>query len=59
MSNPITKVIAQHGLGLSLVRLDKPVYGGYYAVINGDRMKDGLCLDAANEIFITLKKLSK
>lgn len=59
MSNPITKVIAQHGLGLSLVRLDKPVYGGYYAVINGDRMKDGLCLDAAKEIFITLKRLSK
>ena len=52
------KTIKTHGLNLSVVKLDKPVFGGQYAVINGDRMKDGLCLDAAIDLFNTLKKLS-
>lgn len=41
---------------LELVKLDKPVYGGDYAIFNGDSFKTGLCLDAANEIYSKLKK---
>lgn len=34
-----------------------PVYGGYYSIVkNGITIKDGLCLDAANEVFETLTK---
>lgn len=53
----IKKVIKQHNF-LQLVELTELVYGGKYAIINGDRVKDGLCLDAARDLFNTLKKLS-
>lgn len=53
----IEKVIKEYKF-IKLVKLTSPVYGGLYAVINGDRAKTGLCLDAANDLFCTLKKLS-
>lgn len=53
----ILKVLKSYGF-LQLVRTET-IYGGNYAVINGDRAKTGLNLEAANDLFITLKKLSK
>jgi hypothetical protein len=44
--------------GYQLVRLSIPVYGGDYAVMkNGITIKDGLCLDAAIEVFNVLTKV--
>ena len=53
----IKKILKQFN-SIQLVELTKPVYGGKYAVINGDHIKDGLCLDAASELYSILKKLS-
>lgn len=45
------------GLSTKLIKLDKPVMGGSYAITQNDEIiKDGLCLDAANEIFNELTK---
>ena len=51
------KIIKQFGF-VQLVKLNEPVFGGYYAVINCGNIKDGLSLDAANDLYYTLKKLS-
>lgn len=41
--------------GYHIIKLLTPIYGGYYAVMkNGIHISDGLCLDAAIEIFNTL-----
>lgn len=50
------RVIKKHK-NLELVKLNKPTFGGYYAVIDTDtkRAKTGLNLDASIEIFNTLK----
>ena len=53
----IEKIIKEYKF-IRLVKLSSPIMGGSYAVINGDRAKTGLCLDAANELFCVLKKLS-
>jgi len=53
------KVIKRHGSFIELVKLDKPVLGGSYAVISSGKITDGLCLDAARDLFATLKKLSR
>lgn len=45
--------------GFHLVKLFQPVCGGYYSIIkNGITIKDGLCLDAAYEMFNLLIKQS-
>lgn len=53
----ILKVLKSNGF-LQLVKTE-PIYGGNYAVINGNRAKTGLNLEAAIDLFYTLKKLSK
>ncbi len=53
----ILKTLKTHKF-ISLVELKTPVYGGKYAIINGDKIKTGLCLDAACDLFKTLKSLS-
>lgn len=53
----VKKVLKQFNF-TQLVELVEPVYGGKYAVIKNDQVTDGLCLDAANDLYITLKKLS-
>ena len=41
--------------GYHLIKLFIPVYGGYYAIMkNCVTIQDGLCLDAALEIFNNL-----
>ena len=52
------KILKSHGF-LWLVKLDKPVMGGLYAVMNGGQITDGLCLDAANDLYKILLKLSR
>lgn len=38
--------------GIHLVKLNVPVFGGYYAIVkNCITLEDGLCLDAAIEVF--------
>lgn len=40
-----------------IVKNEIPVYGGYYSIVkNCITIKDGLSLDAANEIFNNLTK---
>lgn len=40
------------GLSTKLVKLNKPIMGGYYAIMQNNKIiKDGLCLDAANEVY--------
>jgi hypothetical protein len=44
------------GKTVSLIRTDKPIYGGYYEVIMSglgktNLKKDGLTLDAAKEVY--------
>jgi hypothetical protein len=51
----IEKVIKEHKF-IKLVKTEM-IFGGCYAVINGDRAKTGLTLDAANDLFKLLKKL--
>ena len=53
----IKKVIKQNGF-LQLIKTEN-ILGGCYAVINGDRAKTGLTLDAAKDLYLTLIKLSK
>jgi len=41
--------------GYHLVKLVTPVFGGYYAIVkNCITIQDGLCLDAALEVFNNL-----
>jgi hypothetical protein len=54
----IKKVIKQKK-GIRLLELSVPVLGGKYAVDTFSSYKDGLCLDAANELFNILVKLQK
>ena len=54
----IKKVLKQSG-DLRLLELETPVYGGKYAVETSSIYKDGLCLEAAKEIYSILEKLTK
>jgi len=49
----ISKVLKTKG-SVSLVVLETPVCGGSYVIVNGNKMKTGLCLDAANEFYSLL-----
>lgn len=53
----IKKVIKQYGF-LRLVKTEN-ILGGEYAIINGDRAKTGLTLDAAKDLFRTLRQLTR
>jgi len=55
----ISKVLKKHK-NTELVKLQEPVLGKYYAVVDtlGDN-KTGLSLDAANNLFYILKKLQR
>jgi|688.fasta_scaffold289211_3 hypothetical protein len=51
----IEKIIQEYKF-IKLVKTEM-IMGGNYAVINGDRAKTGLTLDAAYDLFKLLKKL--
>ena len=51
------KISYKPSASIKLVKLRKPVMGGYYAITkNKEIVKDGLCLDAANEVFNEMTK---
>ena len=54
----ISKVLKKYK-NIKLVKLQQPVLGGFYAVITFSGIKDGLSLEAANDLFNTLKSLQR
>lgn len=54
----IAKVIKRHK-DIAVVKLKEPIYGGIYAVSSSNKLTTGLCLGAANELFGTLKALTR
>lgn len=52
------QTIKKHG-SIELIKLNKPIFGGLYAVLDTEtkKAKTGLNLDASLEIFNTLKNI--